>query len=214
MKTTLDVLGDNELWSYTEDMEKAFIERTNEHITRVHNNLLKFIGYQGLDETELRTRANNHDRSKFTAIEEHDPYVWVNWKHRCKRLKQPFKPSKNIEDHMDAATKHHILNNPHHPEFHIKDPTIMDNFSRDTAKEHKEPLLTIPTMPLIDIIEMVCDWTAMDQEFGGNSALDWANKNIGKRWDFSDDNILQIYAAISHLDKAFLTAKVINKLKP
>lgn len=58
-------------------------------------------------------------------------------------------------------------------------------------------------MTEVDLIEMVCDWTAMSQEFGqdGGSARGWADKTIGKRVDFDTPNAQFIYRMIADLDK-------------
>ena len=54
----------------------------------------------------------------------------------------------------------------------------------------------------IDIIEMVCDWTAMAQEFDhdNGSARGWADRTIGHRVKFKDDKRSFIYKVIDLLD--------------
>ena len=45
---------------------------------------------------------------------------------------------------------------------------------------------------------MVCDWTSVSQEMEGNSdATDWANKNINKRWTFTEEQVKLIYDIIN-----------------
>lgn len=50
------------------------------------------------------------------------------------------------------------------------------------------------------LIEMVCDWTAMAQEFGEErgSARGWADKVIGKRIMFNAERRQFIYRMIEH----------------
>jgi len=85
-----------------------------------------------------------------------------------------------MEDRVRRAIQHHVTTNRHHPDFH-DDPNDMTD---------------------ADLIEMVCDWTAMSQEFNqdGGSARDWADKTIGSRVQFSDDRRAFIYATIDLLD--------------
>ena len=54
---------------------------------------------------------------------------------------------------MKPALNHHYVNNLHHPE-HFQ---------------------AVDSMTLIDIVEMLCDWTAMSYKFK-NSPLDWWSK--------------------------------------
>jgi hypothetical protein len=69
--------------------------------------------------------------------------------------------------------------NRHHPEFHA-DPNDLSN---------------------VDLIEMVCDWTAMAQEFGQGSARGWADKTIGKRVAFNAEKRRFIDQMIAELDR-------------
>ena len=52
----------------------------------------------------------------------------------------------------------------------------------------------------VDIIEMVCDWTAMALEFGqdGGSARGWADKTIGQRVEFNHDRQRLIYSTVKN----------------
>ncbi len=61
-----------------------------------------------------------------------------------------------MEDSVRSAIEHHVTTNRHHPDFHA-DPNDMSD---------------------VDLIEMVCDWTAMAQEFeqDGGSARGWRTR--------------------------------------
>ena len=85
-----------------------------------------------------------------------------------------------MEDRVREAVAHHVKTNRHHPDFHA-DPNDMTE---------------------VDLIEMVCDWAAMSQEFGedGGSARGWARKTLGHRIRFSDDKRHFVYATIDLLD--------------
>lgn len=82
---------------------------------------------------------------------------------------------------MKLAIHHHVTSNRHHPEFH-SDPNDMSD---------------------VDLIEMVCDWTAMAQEFGqdSGSARGWADKTVGKRVGFNAEKRRFIYQTIEELDR-------------
>lgn len=71
------------------------------------------------------------------------------------------------------AIQHHVLNNPHHPEYWAED------------SDNSKPL-DVSKMPEIYIVEMVADWQAMSEELG-NTIRDWFNKVNNVRWHFSPD---------------------------
>jgi len=157
----------------------AFYERrTNEHIGRVRRCLLLLVN-NGDYSDELRHRAEVHDASKFGDIER-IPYIWLTEYYRCKLFNEPFSYPEGMKERVKAAIRHHVTTNRHHPEFHST-PNKMNDF---------------------DIIEMVCDWTAMAQEFeqNGGSARGWADKTIGHRVKFNDERARLIYSTIDQLD--------------
>ena len=128
---------------------------------------------------ELRERAAVHDASKFSD-EERVPYIWLTEFHRCRRNGESFKYPDRMEVRVQLAIEHHMATNRHHPDFHV-DPNDMTD---------------------VDLIEMVCDWTAMSQEFeqDGGSARAWAEKTIGSRVNFNDDRRDFVYRTIDLLD--------------
>jgi len=162
----------------TDEMIKSYEKRTRKHIDRVAKNLRKVHSYTDYDD-DLLHRASTHDDSKY-GEEERVPYIWLTEFHRCKNDGIDFEYPEGVEERVRAATKHHITTNPHHPEAH-SDPSDMSE---------------------VDIIEMVCDWAAMAQELGENngSAKGWADKNVGSKWKFSDEQVELIYSTIDILD--------------
>ncbi|CAN5566670.1 hypothetical protein BH10PLA2_BH10PLA2_25990 [soil metagenome] len=158
----------------------AFYERrTNGHIERVRKCLTLLAAIVDCGD-ELAERARSHDASKF-GPEEYIPYVWLTEYHRRRRAGERFEYPEGIADQVKSAIEHHFKTNRHHPEFHANPNDMSD----------------------VDLIEMVCDWTAMAQEFGeqGGSARNWADKTIGKRVAFNADKSLLIYQMIDQLDK-------------
>lgn len=163
----------------TQEMIAFYERRTNEHIARVQACLTLLASEMEYGE-ELLERARIHDVSKF-GPEERIPYVWLTEYHRCRRNGEPFEYPEGVDEAVRRAIRHHVTSNRHHPEFH-SDPNEMSN---------------------VDLIEMVCDWTAMSQEYDqdGGSARGWADKIIGNRIAFNNDNRQFIYQIIDELDQ-------------
>jgi hypothetical protein len=163
----------------TPEMLAFYERRTNEHVERVRRCLTLMAAVTDYGE-ELIERAKVHDLSKY-GTEERIPYVWLTEYHRCRRNGESFEYPEGIVERVKLAIRHHVTSNRHHHEFHA-DPNDMSN---------------------VDLIEMVCDWTAMAQEFGqdGGSARGWADKTIGKSVRFSADKRRFIYEMIGELDR-------------
>ncbi len=158
----------------------AFYEcRTQEHIDRVRR-CLNVMAAVAEHAEELKERARLHDASKY-GLEERVPYIWLTEYHRCRRIGELFNYPDGMEAQVRDAIKHHITSNRHHPEFH---PDAND-------------------MTDVDLIEMVCDWTAMAQEFDqdGGSARGWADKTIGSRLHLNEERCRFVYAVIETLDE-------------
>ena len=81
-----------------------------------------------------------------------------------------------MEDLVRAAIDHHVTTNRHHPKFHTD--------SDDMTK--------------VDLIEMICDWTAISQEFGQDGGS--AHGTIGRRIHLSTENRHFIYEMIDLID--------------
>lgn len=162
----------------TPEMVAFYERRTTEHIERVRH-CLDVLADASPHGDELRDRAAVHDDSKFGEAER-EPYIWLTEYHRCRRNDEPFQYPDGMEDRVRQAIQHHVTTNRHHPDCH-DDPNDMTN---------------------VDLIEMVCDWTAMSQEFNqdGGSARGWADKTIGKRVQFNDDRRAFVYDTIDLLD--------------
>lgn len=163
----------------------AFYERrTKEHIDRVRRCLSVLAAVTEYAD-ELNERAKVHDASKFSP-EERIPYIWLTEFHRCRRSGEPFEYPDGMEDQVRAAIDHHMSTNRHHPDFHA-DPNDMSD---------------------VDLIEMVCDWTAMSQEFDqdGGSARGWADKTVGSRVKFNQEKSRFIYAMVDLLDSELSTS--------
>jgi hypothetical protein len=163
----------------TPEMVAFYERRTDEHIERVRRCLVMLAKVTDYGE-ELLERASVHDASKF-GPEERVPYIWLTEYHQCRRNGEPFEYPEGMAERVKLAIHHHVTSNRHHAEFHAN-PNDMS---------------------VVDLIEMVCDWTAMAQEFGeaGGSARGWADKTIGKRVAFNAETRQFIYRMIEELDR-------------
>ncbi|WP_232105010.1 DUF5662 family protein [Gimesia chilikensis] len=163
----------------TSEMVTFYERRTRAHIERVRRNLALLASEWACGE-ELLARGEVHDASKFEDAER-VPYIWLTEYHRCRWRNIPFTYPEGMEARTQAAVRHHVSHNRHHPEFHA-DPNEMTD---------------------VDLIEMVCDWTAMSEEFGqdGGSARGWAMKTIGERVAFNDEKTRFVFEVIEQLDR-------------
>jgi len=162
--------------SPTPEMIAFFEQRTREHIERVQR-CLTLLAATSTYREELIERAKVHDASKFGDAER-DPYIWLTEFHRRRRNGEAFVYPDGVAEQVRLAIEHHVTTNRHHPEYHA-DPNDMTD---------------------VDLIEMVCDWTAMAQEFGEGSARGWADKTVGKRVAFNAEKARFIYRIIAELD--------------
>lgn len=162
-----------------------FNKRTARHISYV-NEFCGKIAEEFPEFKELVERGKVHDASKYEEPER-SAYLWVSWKYKCKDDGLNFKsynPPDDVDEKMNAATKHHILNNSHHPEYHCgKKDGLINSKNRDQAPESGP--IDATSMPDLDVAEMCADWCGMSKE-KKSSPKDWAKKNIGKRWMFTE----------------------------
>mmetsp|Transcript_3554 Transcript_3554/g.7622 ORF Transcript_3554/g.7622 Transcript_3554/m.7622 type:complete len:176 (+) Transcript_3554:318-845(+) len=161
----------------TIEMKTFFAERTHFHISHVHANLLLLQGYRGLAFEVLQERGLAHDHTKFTE-ENLEPYTWLSWWHKCRISGTPISYPEGVEEKVKRAVHSHLHSEPHHLEY----------FSSPDE------------MTLLDLAEMVCDWTAIQEEYGRSSAKEWANAEIGRKFMFNEENARLIHEIIDELD--------------
>ena len=163
----------------TPEMISFFERRTREHIEHVRH-CLSLLAAESEFAEELGARAESHDASKFSDAER-IPYIWLTEFHRCRQNEIEFQYPEGMEEKVRQAIVHHVTSNRHHVEFH-SDPNQMTD---------------------VDVIEMVCDWTAMSIEFGqdNGSAIGWAKKTVGRRIKFDKLRTDLIFQSIQRLDE-------------
>lgn len=136
---------------------RVYLDRTTKHIKRVSRLLRKHAWtWDSLDFplcAALMHRAATHDASKFSP-EEAEGYVWLTAKHRARKEGREFSYPEGVQDTVDAAVRHHVTTNTHHLEAHAD----------------------VNRVPMIDLIELACDWTAMSLEQNETSAVPWAQE--------------------------------------
>lgn len=178
-------------YNITPEMEEFYDLRVSHHkilVYRVMDYLFDrvFSNYSNDDKEKFYARAVDHDFDKFVGPLR-TPYTIRYWlqKQTGKTIDIPeavdnIREIPNVSDDLEKAcceaiTKH-IMDNRHHPE--CLGPTNMTN---------------------TDLVEMVADWWATAYE-RGNSVRDWADKNIGKRWKFTEKQIKFIHNLIDLMD--------------
>ncbi len=165
------------------EQEKLFIEKSIKHIRLIQDNMIKIAfsgGFLGISPVDIVKRAFLHDFSKFDE-DTYEGYVWYYARNYAREKKLPIPEySEEREEFILECVKKHRSNSRHHPEY-FKDVNDM------------EPL---------DIIEMVCDWTAISQSniLGiYKSVRDFTNQNIGTKYMFDEAHQRQIYKVIDLL---------------
>lgn len=184
--------------NYTQEMLDHYEKRTKMHIALVSKYCSKIAAYNP-EFKELLERAKVHDQSKFENPER-EPYIWVTWKYKLRADGKELDVPQEILDRMHEATYHHVTSNSHHPEYHAKDKTNLINKENRDAPPDK--IVDATSMPLLDVAEMVADWSAVSEE-KGNTPREWADKNVNVRWKFTDEQKNLIYDLIDGVWEVF-----------
>ena len=135
--------------------------------------LVTMIRHQALVSARLRElarhlekRADLHDLSKY-RFDEFEGFVQINQVAR----KYPYGSKEYMESIKDNnVVDLHFGRNRHHPEYHANE---------------------VNDMTLIDIIEMVCDWSGAAETYGTNTFRDSLGKQI-KRFDLTSEQLYLI----------------------
>lgn len=182
----------------TDDMKQHFLERTNYHISLVQKYLDKIIALNDsrLD-NKILEQEKIHDQSKFKEPE-YSPYLHINWKYYLKDQGKEYNPPDEIKNQMHAASFHHIVSNKHHPDYWDKNITPDNLNSEDRDKPAK--IVDSTRMPPTYVASMIADWLAMSEE-KKTDPYEWAQKNINKRWKFTDEQVKLIYDLLNRIWK-------------
>lgn len=160
------------------DAVKQYEEYINNHISNVvemYNKLFipllqleelnSFISLEELKYNIVRLSKTiyKHDLSKWSK-EEFDPYRY----HFYPTDEEKKDKLYNLKDEQqfEKAWEHHYKNNPHHPKYW-------------NGKD----------IPLVFILEMLCDWFAMSKHFGTDCYEWWVNEADKERQAMTDKTI-------------------------
>lgn len=176
----------------TKEMENWFKERTAKHIKLVQKYCNMFEDYDPSRFKGLVERGKVHDDSKLKSPER-EPYVYVTWDYHEKDHGRKADFPEDVKKKMNEATEHHVHSNPHHPEYHSDQKEAINREDRDGNPSKP---VDATKMSDLDIAEMVADWAAMSEEKRQGSPRGWADKKVGKRWNFKDDQKALIYELI------------------
>jgi len=181
-----------ESMNYTDEMKDWFEQRTKKHIGRVQKYAKKIEDYDKRYEG-LSKQTEEHDKSKLEDDVEKIPYIFISWDYHCKDLGKDYTMPDGVKDKCNEATLHHVKVNKHHPECWAGDTANINTKDRDAVPDQ---LVDATKMPDIYVAEMMADWLAMSEE-KGSSVKDWADKNVNKRWKFTDEQKDIIYNLIN-----------------
>lgn len=162
-------------------LEQRFETRTRKHILLVGENIDRYCSAVGLSNDDalrmaLQQRAMEHDASKWSQFER-PGYVILTEKHRIGRVNESLGDS--IDKLVAEAIRTHKARNRHHPEYH----TAVDD------------------MDDVDLIEMVCDWAAINQELSGKaSPRPYWNDVAKTKYGFSSHKAARIEQIIAVLE--------------
>lgn len=177
-----------------DEKHRWFEKRTHQHIKRVQRFCKKIHAHDPDRFDGIIARGEIHDASKFEDPEL-DPYIHIAWRYKTKRDGGEYKVDPELEAQMNRATQHHVLTNPHHPEYHAGEaPISMKN------RDRSDKMVDASGMGILDIAEMVADWAAMSEELG-DDPYDWAQKNVNHRWRFKRDQEDLIYELLDAIWK-------------
>ncbi len=159
----------------TQPMIDHFEQRTNYHISLVQKYLQRIID---LNDSRLNLtileQEKLHDESKFQDPE-YNSYIYIDHSYHLANNGGKYDPPQDIKDQMREASLHHITTNKHHPEYW-------------DVLLSKDKIVDATMMPLDYVASMVADWLAMDEELG-HDPYEWVEKNVGKKWKFTDVQI-------------------------
>lgn len=175
----------------TQEMIDFFEKRTKEHIDRVKKFCKKIDELFPGRFDGIISRGEEHDASKFNEPE-YTPYLFITWDYKCKDDGVDFDLPKEISDKMDEASHSHVTSNKHHPECHC-------GVEKAKRGEKNGEMIDGTKMTDLDIAEMIADWAAMSDEKDEPGPKGWADRNVNKKWKFSDDQTDLIYELIDAL---------------
>lgn len=187
MKQLIQIFEGPKVNPTQEEKIEFFHNRTNKHKALVEK-YVKIIVEKYPEYRQVIEIAKNHDNSKFEEPE-YTPYIDLTW--------NKFHNGIDSNPYFNQATLHHILNNPHHPEYWNPDEANVNPKNRDESLKS----INVSEMSDESIVEMVADWAAMSEELGQNNPRGWYDKCNNVRWTFSDEQNTLIDKLLSAIEE-------------
>lgn len=153
-----------DIWD--ELLTKQFVDYTVNHINLVNE-------YANKVDLDFPT----HDSSKLTLLLPGYRYLLCEDK------------TPQQEEMQDICTQIHVTQASHHPEYWVKDRSLLQGFTRKNPNPHG--MLDCSHMPQEAIDEMCADWCAMSKHFD-NTPFEWFDKVNGTRWYFNNEQQMYI----------------------
>jgi hypothetical protein len=175
--------------------EEHFFSRFSMHVRSVQDYCCKLAPSVDFG-NQLVANSFRHDLSKAVDSELFSAYVDLAWINKLKKCGEEVSVELSVLNRITEAGFKHISSEMHHPEFWI-DAGPKEKI--EILKHNKKnDALICCYMPNLYLAEMVCDWCAVSSEIG-NSPIDWAHENIGKRWAFSKEQAEFIFECLNFL---------------
>ena len=176
-------------------MIKFFCKRTRMHIGLVRK-YCERVHHLFPDQFEgILQRGELHDQTKWKDPEI-VPYIFINAKKLLSKKDIQMNWPEELQDLLNNATEHHILNNRHHPECTCgKTENLINKTDRDDIPEE---MINATNMNPLDVAEMICDWCSMAEELG-TDPFDWAKMNVNVRWEFNEFQEKLIYFLLENI---------------
>ena len=181
------------------DMIRYFSVRTNYHIGEVLNNWRYLLNSEFKDICLQHPDIMNHDKSKFSEPE-YTPYIYIGWYYKKKGEGVEYEYPEDMKQQVIDASTHHVLNNPHHPEYWDKNLKPSDAINDKDRDKPSGELVDATTMPEWAIAEMCADWQSVATERGTTSTREWADNNVNVRWKFNENQVDLIYNLINFFE--------------
>ena len=166
------------------EKEEEYMNYIKDHINNVHrafeelyeikdkfDDIERYEISDAIESVKEKGLINIHDESKYSDEEFH-PY-----RRHFHSIND--KEKDDSEKDFEEAWKHHYENNPHHPEYWIKDGVPTD-------------------MEIEYIVEMACDWIAMSYSKGG-TALKYLEDNREEKQKVMTENTMNILETILNI---------------
>jgi len=166
----------------TKEMKDNYDKRLSFHISQVKKYCYK-IDKISSDFDGIIKRGLNHDKDKKEY--NHNAFVIL---HFVRQTPNIIEMTDELFNYLNNSIINHVKYNKHHPEYH----SDIDLSKNDYVNGIINLRVDAKEMQMLDIAEMVADWSATSFELG-TSAHDWATKNVNVRWNFTNRQINLIY---------------------